>query len=159
MVAAAKLAKGQPSAAAFGTAVESAMKPVIDGLQQKFKYLLFFRKKRLKEILGSRLPKEQLERTVEQYLRENPQLAEAIGYEKDNLKKVMAASGDTKLGDLEVDLFVMDPSGTQGVLLDWTSFLKIEHWNKNLLYHSLISDVFRKMRLPLGEMYHFGLGQ
>lgn len=145
--------------ATFGTLVESDMKPVIDKLEKTYKHITFFRKKTLKDILGAHLPAESkfLEKTVEEFVRQNGMLATTIGYDGKNLAQVLAAKATTKLGELEVDLFLMDEFGHQGLLLDWTSVAVEAHLHKTLLYHAVITDVFKNIRLPFGEMFHFGL--
>jgi hypothetical protein len=149
----------RPTAAVFGTKIESAMKPVLDRLADRHAHLLFFRKRKMRELIGGHLPPRSrvLEITVEDYIQYNRMLAQEVGYNGVNITDVMAASPKTIIGNLEVDFFVMDPFGHQGFLLDFTSFYSVAHWNKGKLYHAVIVEAFPNMRLPLCEMYHFGL--
>ncbi|MBI5783766.1 MAG: hypothetical protein HZA69_08485 [Gammaproteobacteria bacterium] len=149
----------KPSAANFGTLVESDMKPILEATMREYQHLIPYRNQSMKAILGAHLPPESrlLKMTVEAYVRENQMLAKHIGFEGNNLSRVLAADGKTLLGKLRVDFFVMDPFGHQGLLLDWTSFRNVQHFNKTLLYHAVVTEVFKNMRLPAGEMYHFGL--
>ncbi|MBY8826187.1 hypothetical protein [Sphingomonas colocasiae] len=151
----------KPSAASFGAQVEIDMRHIIQKWTIQHAHLVFHRGQSLKTILRDFLPEgsKLLEMTVEDFVRSRPDLAKMIGFDGRNLAKVLAADGRTPLGSLKLDLFVRDPFGHQGVLLDFTSFMNEAHFNKTLLYHAVVTTAFPKMRLPFGEMFHFGLTQ
>jgi hypothetical protein len=150
--------KAIPSAPTFGTLVESDMKPILKLWQARYPHLRFWVGESLKSILGERLPSgsKLLDITVEEFVSRHGKLAEQLGFDGKNLARVLAADGKTRMGDLKLDLFIEDAFGHQGVVLDWTSGLNAAHFGKTLLYHAALSEVLSNMRLPLGEMFHYG---